>query len=238
MPRYVGRGYTPVFEFTSPDNRIVVAYDKPALTLLAVRHMRSGTYLPHTELEALAAKHGVPVARSFGRVEDVARFWTEARALEGIEGYVIAFEDGHRLKIKADAYVLRHKALAGLAHEKNLLAWIATDAVDDMLPLLSSEAAEKVRAYQSQIMEAVSRWEAEIDSFVDAHQHLDRKDFAMKTKATVPPRLQSVVFRALDGTPARKGLMEILERASGSETKVEAIREHFGMAWTPLKVED
>ena len=78
--------------------------------------------MPHAELEAVATRHGVPIVAQFDSVEDVHRFWTDARALEGVEGYVIAFEDGHRLKIKADAYVLRHKALAGLAHEKNLLA--------------------------------------------------------------------------------------------------------------------
>ncbi len=234
----ISAGYTPILEFTSPDNRIVVAYDVPALTVLAIRHMRTGLYIPHAEMERIAAKHGVAAARSFGSVDNIGRFWNEARALEGVEGYVIAFENGHRIKIKADAYVLRHKALAGLAHEKNLLAWIATDAVDDVLPLLTPDAASFVRGYQTQVMEAISELEREIGEFVAEHADLPRKDFAMKTKDEVPARLQSVAFRALDGTPIRKCLMEILERASGSDTKVEAIRPLFGMAWTPLNVED
>lgn len=231
-------GYTPIFEFTSPDNRIVVAYDTPELTLLAIRHMRTGAYMPHNQVEQKGAEHGVAVAGSFGTVKDVAKFWTDARALEGVEGYVIAFENGHRIKIKADAYVLRHKALAGLAYEKNLLAWIATDAVDDVLPLLAPEAADFVREYQSQVMDAVNRWEAEIGDFVTQNADLPRKDFALKTKEAVPARLQSVAFRALDGTPARVGLMEILERASGSDTKVEAIRTLFGMTWKPMATEE
>jgi RNA ligase len=222
-------GYTPIFEFTSPDNRIVVAYERPELTLLAIRHMRTGLYMPHLEVERIGAEHGVAVVRSFGAVEDVAVFWNDARALKGVEGYVIAFENGHRIKIKADAYVLRHKALAGLAYEKNLLAWVATDAVDDVLPLLAPEAAQTVRDYHAQILKAVSRWEAEIGDFVTQNAHLPRKDFAIKTKGALPSQLQSVAFRALDGTPPRKGVMEILERASGSDTKVEAIRSLFGM---------
>ncbi|MEP3845633.1 MAG: RNA ligase [Paracoccaceae bacterium] len=227
-------GYTPIFEFTSPDNRIVVAYDAPELTLLAIRHMRTGSYKPHKEVEQKGIEHGVALAGSFGIVEDVAKFWTDARALEGVEGYVIAFENGHRIKIKADAYVLRHKALAGLAYEKNLLAWIATDAMDDVLPLLAPEAVDFVRGYQSQVMDAVSRWETEIGEFVAHNAEIPRKEFAMKTAKALPARLHSVAFRALDGTPARKSLMEILERASGSDTKVEAIRSLFGMTWTPL----
>ena len=231
-------GYTPIFEFTSPENRIVVAYDTPALTLLAVRQTRTGLYMPHEEVEVLGRRHGVPVAASFGGVEDVAQFWTDARALHGVEGYVIAFDDGHLLKIKADAYVLRHKALAGLAYEKNLLAWIAKDAVDDVLPLLAPQAAATVRGYQDQVMAAVNRWDAEINEFVASHGHMDRKEFAIKTKADIPARLQSVAFRALDGTPPRKGLMEVLERASGSDTKVDAIRPLFDMLWSPMTVGD
>lgn len=231
-------GYTPIFEFTSPENRIVVAYEAPALTLLANRQMRTGAYMPHAEVEKVAARYGVPAARSFGAVDDVAGFWKDARALEGVEGYVITFEDGHRVKVKADGYVLRHKALAGLAHEKNLLAWVAKDAVDDVLPLLAPDAAETVREYQAQIVGAVSRWEAEIAEFVAENAHMSRKDFAMKTKDLVPARLQSVAFRALDGTPPRKGLMEVLQRASGSDTKVEAIRPLFEMTWTPVQIEE
>lgn len=231
-------GYTPIFEFTSPDNRIVVSYDMPELTLLAVRHTRTGAYMPFDEVTKIAERYGVAVARSFGRVDDVSRFWHDARALKGAEGYVVAFDDGHRVKIKADAYVLRHKALAGLALEKNLLAWIAADAVDDVLPLLAPDAADAVRNYQGQVMAAVRRLETELDGFVAENAHLPRKDFAIKTQATLPARLQALAFRALDGIPPRQGLMTILERAAGSENKVEAIRPLFGMTWTPLRVED
>ena len=130
-----------MFEYTSPDHRLVVSYEKPQLTLLAVRETISGSYMPHAALVDLALVYGVPVARTFGRVDDVKTFIAAGRALEGVEGYVVAFDSGHRLKLKADAYVLRHKALAGVAYEKNLLAWIANDALDDVLPLLNDDVA-------------------------------------------------------------------------------------------------
>ncbi|MEP3276828.1 MAG: RNA ligase [Stappiaceae bacterium] len=228
-------GFTPIFEFTSPENRVVLAYEQPELTLLAIRHMRTGAYMPHHEVASIAVTHGVAMVGSSGVVEDVSAFWTNARTLEGIEGYVIAFDDGHRLKIKTDAYALRHKALAGLEFEKNLLAWVATDAIDDVVPLLSAEAADVVLSYQSQVIAAVSKWEAEIGGFVAENGHLPRKDFALKAKDQIDPRLQSVAFRALDGIPIRKGLMEILERASGSENKIDAVRHLFDMKWTAPK---
>jgi len=36
---------SPIFEFTAPDNQIVIAYSKAELTLLAARHMITGEYL-------------------------------------------------------------------------------------------------------------------------------------------------------------------------------------------------
>lgn len=232
----VAAGYTPVFEFTSPENRIVLAYEKTQLTLLAIRHLRTGAYMPHQEVAIIAGKCAVPIADTHDAVEDVTSFWSDTRALEGVEGYVIAFEDGHRLKIKADAYVLRHKALAGLAHEKNLLAWISKDAIDDVIPLLSPAAAEIVIDYQNQVMNSMNRWEAEIDTFVSENSHLPRKEFAQKTKEQIDPQFQPVAFRALDGIPSRKGLMAVLKRASGSENKVESVRHLFEMEWQAMQI--
>ena len=226
-------GFTPVFEFTSPENRIVLDYQKTELTLLAVRETRTGRYMPHAEVAALAGKYDISVVQAVGQVEDVHAFWTRARALEGLEGYVVAFESGHRLKTKADAYVLRHKALSGLAHEKNLLAWIAQNALDDVLPLLAPDAAELVQGYQDQVMAGIARHDRDILAFVETHRGLERKDFAARVKSEVDRALQPVVFRALDGQPPTRGLMDVLAKASGSETRVDAIRPLFGMSWQP-----
>ena len=37
--------WTPIFEWTSPDNRIVLHYENPSLTLLAIRETVSGEYI-------------------------------------------------------------------------------------------------------------------------------------------------------------------------------------------------
>ncbi|WP_421979605.1 RNA ligase [Roseibium sp.] len=231
----IAAGFTPIFEYTSPENRVVLAYEKPELTLLAVRDMRSGTYMPHPELEKLARECHVPLVNTFESVTDYASFWSRTRAEEDVEGYVIAFEDGHRVKVKTDAYALRHKALAGLSHEKNLLAWIATGATDDVLPLLSPEAGAFVQAYQDKVLDGVIRWAGDIEKFVSEYGHLPRKDFAMRAKQQIDPKLQAVAFGALDGNPVRDGLMEVLKRASASDKKVEAVRDLFGMEWQPIE---
>ncbi|TIU44644.1 MAG: hypothetical protein E5W30_19685, partial [Mesorhizobium sp.] len=91
----------------------------------------------------------MPLIQSVQMTSSTRDFVTIARSQEGIEGYVIAFDDGQRFKLKTAFYALRHKALSGLAHEKNILAWVAEGAVDDVVPLLAADLAEELKAYQS-----------------------------------------------------------------------------------------
>ncbi|MCH9806902.1 MAG: hypothetical protein K0U74_04150 [Alphaproteobacteria bacterium] len=138
----IEQGRTPLFEYTGPENRIVLDYQEPKLTLLAAREIVSGRYVAHDELSDIAKRGKVRLVENFGRVDDIKSFMADGRALQDVEGYVIAFSDGHRLKLKADAYVLRHRALSHVHLEKNVLAWVATQAVDDVTPLLSPLAVK------------------------------------------------------------------------------------------------
>ena len=40
---------TPLFEFCSPDNRVIVRHDRASLTLLAVRRIHDGRYWPYSK---------------------------------------------------------------------------------------------------------------------------------------------------------------------------------------------
>lgn len=227
----VGQGVTPIFEFTSPDNRIVLHYEDACLTLLAVRENVSGQYWTYEQLQAVARDYNLPLVRTLGHVSDAKSFVDEARALQGVEGYVVAFADGHRLKLKADNYVLRHKALSQVTLEKNVLAFIANDALDDVLPLLTDRAAEAVMRYNERLNDNIAGHVHKLQRFVEDHKGLERRDFAAQLKKSVEPGLQSVAFDILDGKDARARIMTILGKAAGSQTRVDRIRDVFGLEW-------
>jgi RNA ligase len=67
---------------------------------------------------------------------------------------------------------------------------------------------------------------------VEAHRALPRKEFAEKVMATIDSRLRGLAFAALDGKDPRAGLHKIIEGAAMTETRVEAVRDLFGMAWS------
>jgi RNA ligase len=224
-------GATAIFEFTSPENRVVIAYDKPALTLLAAREKRSGRYLTSAELQEVADRYDAPMVETTTLDVSTMRHVQEVRRQEGIEGYVIAFEDGHRLKLKTSYYALRHKALSGLAHEKNVLAWVAEDALDDVLPLLPPQIADKVRAYRDQVMQGLARNFESVSAFVTEHGSLDRRTFADAVRAKLDKRLHPVAFHMLDGKDGLDSIRRQLQAACVSETRVDSIRDLYNMSW-------
>lgn len=225
-------GITPIFEFTSPDNRIVIAYDRPALTLLAARETVSGRYLTHEEALALAIAHGVPLVRDLGPVTDPKEFVAGARALEGAEGYVIAFDNGHRIKVKADAYVLRHRILSDVSQEKNVLAIIVEDGVDDVLALLPPEVGDQVALYRDRVHTGVARRVDELEGFVAPRRDMPRKDFAQSVKADLDQRLWPIAFAMYDGRDGRDKMMGLLGHASGSSGRLDTVRDLFDLSWS------
>jgi RNA ligase len=226
-------GRTPIFEYTGPDNRIIVPYDRPQLTLLTSRETVSGRYLGSADLDSLAQSFGVPVASGFGKVEDVASFISASRALREAEGYVIAFEDGHRLKIKANDYVLRHNALSTVQLEKNVLAAVVTETLDDILPLLDARTAELVRDYRRQVIRAIEGFVAEAEQFHAAHKDLPRKAYAEAALAKLPPHLQPAAFALLNNKPARDVAVVQLTKAAHSQNRIDQLRALYDLTWDP-----
>ncbi len=78
----IASGWTPMFEYTGPENRIVVQYDSVQLTLLGVREMISGRYLTHEALVEVATAYGVDVVKTTDPVDDIKTFMADSKALD------------------------------------------------------------------------------------------------------------------------------------------------------------
>ena len=60
------QNFTPIFEYTSPFNKVVLNYgETPAFVLLAVRHNESGNYIAYDEMKELETAYGVEVIKKF-----------------------------------------------------------------------------------------------------------------------------------------------------------------------------
>lgn len=195
---YIEDGMTPIFEFTAPNNRIVVPYDKPELTLLGVRDMQFGDY----------AFSCMDFERSIGNVRTVQehKFDTPDQMIEqvrewtGKEGVVVAWNNKF-VKLKADEYVLLHRAKSELDHEKNVVRVILEGRLDDLVPLLDAETAAKIEKYHEELIGAVVSKAQQVKDLVREAKarDFDVKDFAINIAHELPAKTQALAFGLFRG---------------------------------------
>lgn len=228
-------GVTPIFEFTAPDNRIVVRYSESGLTLLAVRDTLTGEYERRTGVESVAAALGLPVVRTWDRPASGAALIETVRALKGAEGVVICFASGLWVKIKGEEYALMHKAKDSITREKNVLATILDGLADDLRPLLSPEDKAQLDAYERRLTATMLEEARSLQLIVDDGAKLDQKAFAVEHLHDYAPWFRSMAFSVRAGKgSALEVVRQSLRKHCGSQTDVDAVRARIGTTWEEL----
>lgn len=226
------RELTAIFEWTAPDNRVVVRYDDDSLTLLAIRENVDGGYAWPESLDALAFEMNVSLVQHHTpRHNNAADFLAYARAIQGAEGFVVRFDSGLWVKAKGEDYVLKHRAKDSIMHEKNILALVLSGGVDDVLPLLDSADADAVREYAAAVEGGVDWMAKFIDVAVEDGQHMAQKDFAVSVVAKQPEHVRPLLFQARAGKSASQAITERLAANCNSQTQVDAYRPLHGAVW-------
>lgn len=225
-------GLTPIFEWTAPDNRIVVRYDQSTLTLLAMRRTVDGTYAEPAVLDAWAKKAGVSVVKQLSSEwKDGPGFVEFARAVTGSEGFVVRFADGLWVKAKGEDYVIKHRAKDSISLEKNALAIILSNSVDDVLPLLTEADASDIRQFQAGVLAGVAESARELETLVSRGAHLDQKTFAVEHLKGEEGLIRSMAFTVRAGKPAIEVVRDAILKNTGSRTRVESVRPLFKATW-------
>jgi len=183
MLSYILRGYTPIYEFVSPANRIVLKYDEPRLILLAVRHMVTGEYLNTVEENRLDIN---------ARGEDLHE---KIKALKDEEGVIVVWPCGHRIKIKADEYVLLHKTKEALEREINVIRCIFDGTVDDLYGIIDGEHLYKLKTYVSHFYDFFTDISDRAEFYCSINAEKEQKEFAIKLGKDRPKILQGLYFK-------------------------------------------
>jgi RNA ligase len=239
---------TPIFEWCSRSQRIVIDYPEDMLVLIAVRNNETGDYLSYEKMRDAEGLFEIPVVRQYpGTVASMEGLVAETRELKGAEGWVIRFNDGHMVKIKADDYVLMHRAKDSIRTEKNILALVMEEKVDDLLPILNEADQARVVAYRDRVEEGL---EATVDMIyrnLREWKTMGRKEFALTDATRLDPMVRAVVFSAWDSVPCfPETLATIYEtvcasvlKNCGSAAGVEKVRKLIGDArWNEEKIDE
>jgi RNA ligase len=220
------RDMTPIFEFCSREQRIVIDYDEPKLVLTAIRSNRTGAYL---DLEPLKE-----VYESIDFVQTVttshmslSQFAKSVKEVRGVEGVVVKFADGRFVKIKGDDYCLKHRALDGLRFEKDVLALVLKNELDDVLPLVTPEVRERLEKYRDSVQHRIQLAKEELDgiwtrlSFVPT-----KREFAELVKDSI---YKTALFKLYDGKTY--SFEDFVLSKCGSSTDVESVRWLIGTSY-------
>lgn len=219
MRKFLHAGITPMYEFVSPTNRIVVDYEKPELRFLAAREMVSGRYI-NFGINQNRRKTLIGGDFSLDLLVD------EVRNMKGEEGVVLVWPDGHRVKIKAEEYVALHRNIDTAASEARLLEVILSGNLDDLIPLLSDTRAAWVREFADQVLAAIAVETDAMDDTVIQWADKPQKDFAMFVNAHVKAPLRAAYFRhRLDGGCPKQMMLDRYSQVLRKQKDVDQYRD-------------
>ena len=234
-------GLTPIFEWCSRKNRIVVDYPEDRLVLTAIRHTERGDYMPYSDMVDLWASEigfdiDVVCAYEMGyeRLSQTQDLIDTVRQWEDEEGVVIRADGGAMVKIKADAYLTLHRSKAALSNEKNVIEVVINDQVDDLIPILTEEDAKRFRDFQRAFWLGVDDVASDMvdvylaDGVGYANDNEGQKKFAMEFVSQQDRHWHPFMYGLRKGRNVKEMLVESIKKALTSQTKVDKTRWMWG----------
>jgi RNA ligase len=225
--------YTYIFEYVGPDNKIVLDYAKEDLILTAIRNITNGTYVFHDELVKLGEAFGIPVVKDVYLADDVTKLQKEVVADTEDEGVVIRFDTGAMVKIKAEAYVRKHRSKDLVSTQKGVLTLILDKAVDDVLPQLDEATGKKLVDYQTQVNKHIAILAKDCAEEVTKCKDLVQKDFALHVQNHFIQTFQSILFNVRKGDDPYETVVKKIRSNMPTQSRAVEITKQLGLpAWT------
>lgn len=231
------QGKTPIFEWCSRQQRIVIDYPVDELVLTAIRDIRTGAYTAYPEMAMLAGLHGIPCVKALeGGVGDVQKFLRESADIEGMEGYIIRWADGHMVKAKGAWYTTIHRTKDMLHLEKDVWSLVLDELVDDAKPFMQTEDLAAVEGFVDALFAGAKATADRIDQVVAAAKQScagEKKRFATEVVPAFPSVEKALLFAVWDGKPATEAVLGLLKKNTGSQTRIDEIRYLAGgVSWS------
>ena len=202
-------GVSLMFEYVSPKNNIVLKYDRPQLILTGARYMESGNYID-IRSNVFFNKFDIvklyPVTNAQHSLEE---FLEKIRVASTIEGVVISFGDGDRVKCKCEEYVFLHKSKEKASVQREVWRYILEGNLDDLLPFLDEKDSEKVRKMEEELWWYVGLYTSYVEQICEhkKQKYPTKKEFA--TSGETENKVEKpFIFGYYDGKNVYKMVVE------------------------------
>lgn len=208
--------WTVIMEWTSPDNRIVIGYENPGLTVLGIRSTISGAYYDNLFNEVNLSNHGgfLNMLRNTGK-PSIAEHWVSTMSMsnltqfvesvpgmtDNIEGYVVQLKDGTRFKIKTNKYCSLHHSKDSVNCPRRLFEVAMDEGLDDLRSMFWDDpsAIKLITDMEQKVEKNFNHFVARCQDFHTKHKHLSRKEFAIKGRVDLTPMEFTRAMRLFTG---------------------------------------
>lgn len=204
--------YTVNLEYTSPEFRIVLPYQRDKLTVLNCRHRISGEILFGSELEKqfpVLAKFSTntsgDIDSTFPMKDTLYDSVKAVHEMKDIEGYVLVLKDGTMCKVKTDWYSALHFNKDSINVDSRLFESVLQGASDDLRQMFTNDqyCLDKIERMESLVFSCYNALESTVTDFHHKWKHLDRKEYALKVQEVLPNVLnyQGLAFMLYNNKP-------------------------------------
>lgn len=197
---WIESGWTPIFEWVSNTQRIVLDYPQANLILTAMRFMHDGQYMDFDVMSYMAEKWKIPVVKTIEGSQLNEELLKNTKDLKDQEGFVIRFKDGQMFKIKSDWYCELHRVKSEINYERGVVALLLTDAMDDLKSMMPANDLSRIEAYETAFKHRFFECVKEIllTLTILHHREVSRKDFALGEAKKNEPWHNNIVFKLFD----------------------------------------
>lgn len=191
---------TPIFEWCSRKQRIVLDYPEDRLILTAIRHMNIGEYVERSSMLDMAVDWGIPYVQAFDGQVDIHSFIAYVEQLSDLEGFVVRFHDGHMVKTKCSWYVQIHKAKEAILQDRNIVQLILDNTIDDIKAHLLVEDCARMVEFEEKLRDKILYQTSKISEIIRFIQEskMERKTYALEYSQNNDAFVKQIVFRLWD----------------------------------------
>lgn len=252
----ISLGQTPIFEWTSNVQRIVLDYPKSNLVLTAIRDMYTGNYSSYQRLVEMGEIWKLPVvecARVFDTPNNLNQEFIDftRNTQANIEGFVIRFDNGHMYKIKTDLYCQLHRVKSDINHERGVVQLLLEGKMDDIKSMLPVSDLERINEYEFKFHAMLlDKSKTIAEQLHKVHKdEMTRKDFALNIMPKQERWISNIVFKTWD-TAEQFTTIEVTELLKtfilaqcSRNVKFESLRKETSLLnnvpeWRPVMFSD
>lgn len=221
-------GFTPMFEYVSYDNRIVLKYGKSDLILIGLRNNNNGEFIPASEIVNVPSTI-ISAKKEFFTLDELIE---KSKVEENKEGWVIMFEDGMLLKIKTDWYFRVHGLRTENAfREDYIISNYYNQTLDDILTQFHPEEDADAINFINTVTNAVDNYSNHIDNKVALLQKKWKEEFkenwsSFATKCHKEPYFEFVKFFDDKDEYKKRKINFILKRAYRLNDAKEIVKKY------------